>query len=191
MSFPLLVAVIDANILVPNLLRDVFVSLAFERVYAARWTNDIHQEWMRNVIKLRPDIQPSAMENVRDLMNRHVKYSLVTGYEPLIETLELPDPNDRHVLAAAIVAKANVIVTNNIRDFPDSALAPHNVQVQKPDAFLCDLWRDNAPEMVAALAVQRARLRNPPHTPAEFLQSLARQGLTRFALALAPFEAQL
>lgn len=56
MSFSRPVAVVDANILVPNLLRDVFVSLAFERVYAARWTNHIHEEWMRNVIKLRPDI---------------------------------------------------------------------------------------------------------------------------------------
>lgn len=191
MSLPFVVAVVDANILVPNLLRDVFVSLAFERGYAARWSNHIHDEWMRNVIKLRPDIKPSAMENVRDMMNRHVKDSLVADYEPLIETLHLPDPNDRHVLAAAIVAKADVIVTNNIRDFPVSALAPHNVRAQKPDAFLCDLWRDNAPEMVAALAVQRARLRNPPQTPAEFTQSLARQGLTRFVAALAPFESQL
>ena len=83
MSEHRLIAVVDANILVPNFLRDVFVSLAFERVYAARWTDHIHREWIRNVLKLRPEIARSSLERVRDLMDANVPHALVTGYEPL------------------------------------------------------------------------------------------------------------
>ena len=108
-----------------------------------------------------------------------------------IETLHLPDANDRHVLAAAIAAKASVIVTNNVRDFPASALAPHGVQTRQPDKFLCELWRGNAPDILACLHRQRARLQKPPQSASDFLQALTRQGLTQFALTLQPFEAQL
>ena len=191
MSFSLTIAVVDANILVPNILRDVFVSLAFERVYAARWTEHIHEEWTRNVVKLRPDIQLSSMHKVRRLMDANIRNSLVTGYEPLIETLDLPDPNDRHVLAAAIVAGASFIVTNNIKDFPAALLDNYGVQTRKTDAFLCDLWPDNAPEIVAALQQQRARLRNPALSPGEFLVALRRQRLNQFVDALEPYKAQL
>ena len=191
MIFSLVIAVIDANILVPNVLRDVFVSLAFERVYAARWTEHIHEEWTRNVVKLRPDIAPSAMQKVRQLMDANVENSLVVGYEPLIETLSLPDPNDRHVLAAAIVAGAKFIVTNNLKDFPAAVLDLYGVQTRKPDAFLCDLWPDNAPEIIAALNGQRARLRSPALSSHEFLQALKRQGLAQFADVLESFEEQL
>ena len=177
MNSSLIVAVVDANILVPNILRDVFVSLAFERVYAARWTEHIHEEWTRNVVKLRPDIPLAAMHKVRRLMDSNIRDSLVTDYEPLIETLDLPDPNDRHVLAAAIVAGAKFIVTNNVKDFPPAVLDLYGVQTRKPDAFLCDLWPHNAPEIVAALKRQRARLRNPALSSREFLQALALQGL--------------
>ena len=191
MSFSLTIAVVDANILVPNILRDVFVSLAFERVYAARWTEHIHEEWTRNVVKLRPDIQLSSMHKVRRLMDANIRNSLVTGYEPLIETLDLPDPNDRHVLAAAIVAGASFIVTNNIKDFPAALLDNYGVQTRKPDAFLCDLWPENAPEIVAALQQQRARLRNPALSPIEFLVALRCQRLNQFVDALEPYKAQL
>ena len=191
MNSSLLVAVVDANILVPNVLRDVFVSLAFERVYAARWTEHIHEEWTRNVVKLRPDVQLAAMHKVRRLMDSNIRDSLVVGYEPLIETLSLPDPNDRHVLAAAIVAGAKFIVTNNVKDFPDAVLDLYGVQTRKPDAFLCDLWPDNAPEIIAALNRQRARLRSPALSSHEFLHALKRQGLSQFADALELYNAQL
>ena len=115
------------------------------------------------------------------------------GYESLIETLDLPEADDCHVLAAAIAARASVIVivTNNVRDFPALALAPHGLRAQKPDALLRELWPDNSAEIIVALSRQRARLRNPPQSPAEFLGSLKRQGLTQFADTLTPFQGQL
>ena len=131
------------------------------------------------------------MHKVRRLMDANISDSLVVGYETLIETLDLPDPNDRHVLAATIVAGATFIVTNNVKDFPAAVLDDYSVQTRKPDAFLCDLWPDNAPEMIVSLHRQRARLRNPALTSREFLQALRCQGLNQFADTLEPQQARL
>ena len=96
--------------------------LALTDLFRAKWTDDIHEEWMRSVLKNRPDLRREQLERTRDLMNAHVRDCLVTGYEDLIDSLALPDPDDRHVLAAAIRAGAEVIVTFNLKDFPPNAL---------------------------------------------------------------------
>ena len=96
--------------------------LAMTDLLRARWTDAIHEEWMRNVQNDYPDITRQKAERIRDLMNAHAHDCLVTGYEDLIEALVLPDPNDRHVLAAAIRAGADVIVTSNLADFPAGIL---------------------------------------------------------------------
>lgn len=120
----LLVAVLDACVLYPPSLRDLFMRLASALVYQPRWTEDIHQEWMRNVLKDRPQLTRAQLERTRRLMDGISDESLVTGYEDRISKLTLPDPDDRHVLAAALTAEAAVIVTFNLSDFPKSALAP-------------------------------------------------------------------
>ncbi len=76
--------------------------LALTDLFRPKWTDDIHEEWMRSVLKTRPDLRREQLERTRDLMNAHVRDCLVTGYEDLIQGLALPDPDDRHVLAAAI-----------------------------------------------------------------------------------------
>ena len=108
----------DACMLYPAPLRSLLMYLALTDLFRARWTNDIHEEWMRSVRKGYPDITQPQAERVRDLMNAHVRDCLVTGYEFLIPRLTLPDPDDRHVLAAAIRAGADLIVTANLSDFP-------------------------------------------------------------------------
>lgn len=80
----------------------------------SRWTNAIHEEWMRNVVADFPDIVRAKVERVRDLMNSSLPSGLVADYEHLIDSLTLPDPDDRHVLAAAIRADAELIVTCNL-----------------------------------------------------------------------------
>ena len=87
-------------------------------LFQAKWTDAIHQEWMKNVLANRPDLTLNQLERTRDLMNMHVRDCLVTGHETLIPTLSLPDPNDHHVLAAAIFTSASIIVTYNLKDFP-------------------------------------------------------------------------
>ena len=94
-------AVYDANILYPAPLRDLFIRLAQAGLVAARWTDAIHGEWVRNVLKDNPQLSPERLSRTRSLMNEAVRDCLVTGYEDLIESLSLPDPDDRHGCRAA------------------------------------------------------------------------------------------
>lgn len=108
----------DACVLYPAPLRDLLMRLALTDLYRARWTDMIHDEWTRNVLKQWPDLKAEDLERTRSLMNAHVRDSLVTGFEHLIPSVELPDADDRHVVAAAIHGGASLIVTFNLKDFP-------------------------------------------------------------------------
>ena len=92
--------------LFPAPLRDLLMRLAMTDVFRARWTDRIHEEWMRAVLGIRPDLKRADLERTRTLMNDHVRDCLVTGYEHLIDSIELPDPNDRHVVAAAAALRS-------------------------------------------------------------------------------------
>src|ERR1700704_4516131 len=96
------IAVYDANILYPAPLRDLFIRLAQAGLVRARWTEAIHDEWIRNVLKDKPHVSAEGLARTRGLMNEAVRDCLVTGHEHLIASLSLPDPDDCHVLAAAI-----------------------------------------------------------------------------------------
>ena len=161
--------------------------LALTDLFRARWTETIHEEWMRNVRKDYPDITQAQVERIRDLMNAHVRDCLVTGYEDLIPSLNLPDPDDRHVLAAAIRAGADVIITANQADFPLAELSKYGIEPQHPDEFILHLL-DLAPQTVCSAAkTQRASLKNPPMTTDEFLASLERQGLAQTVAQMRKF----
>lgn len=110
--------VFDASVLYPAPLRDLLIHLALSDLFRAKWTEEIHQEWIRNLLANRRDLSVEQLERTRDLMNRAVPDCLVEDYLPLLPHLTLPDPNDRHVLAAAIWARASVIVTYNQKDSP-------------------------------------------------------------------------
>ncbi|HVM79005.1 MAG TPA: PIN domain-containing protein, partial [Stellaceae bacterium] len=120
--------VYDACVLYPAPLRDLLLQLATANLFRAKWTGAIHDEWIRNLLAARPDLDPATLARTRELMDKAVPDSLVTGYEYLIPTIELPDPNDRHVVAAAIHARADAIVTSNLLDFPNGSLAPYNLE---------------------------------------------------------------
>ncbi len=110
-------------------------------------------------------------------MDAHVLDGLVTGYEPLIDALELPDPDDQHVLAAAIVGRADLIVTKNLKDFPAHRLAPFGIEAQHPDVFVRNLLEWHGAAALAAVAEQRASLRCPPKSVGDFLDTLLAQEL--------------
>jgi predicted nucleic acid-binding protein len=180
-------AVYDANILYPAPLRDLFIRLAQTGIVRARWTEAIHDEWVRNVLKDNPQTNAERLARTRTLMNDAVRDCLVHGYEDLIDSLELPDPDDRHVLAAAIRGGAEVIVTYNLKDFPREILARFDVEAQHPDDFLQTLF-DAAPGLVCgAVKRQREGLRNPPKTAEELLATLENQGLTQTVSRLREF----
>lgn len=170
------VALFDACVLYPAPLRDLLMRLAGTGLFRARWTEQIHQEWISALVR----DQGRSIEKLtrtKELMNAAVMDCLVAGYEPLIETLELPDPNDRHVLAAAIVGGADVIVTMNLKDFPKRALQPFNIEVQHPDDFIVCQIELAAATVYSAVKNQRASLKSPPYTVEAFLQTLAAQQL--------------
>jgi hypothetical protein len=177
-------ALYDACVLYPAPLRDLLMWLALTDLFRARWTNAIHEEWIRNVLKDRPDLTRSQLERTRDLMNANVRDCLVTGYEDLIDAVTLPDPDDRHVLAAAIRGRADVIVTFDLDDFPADAIQPYGIDAQHPDDFVTHLL-DLAPITVyRAVKRQREALKNPSKTPEELLETLERQRLVQTAARL-------
>ena len=126
-------------------------------------------------------------------MERHAPNASVSGYEHWIEKLTLPDANDRHVLAAAIQSRASVIVIFifNLKDFPRRELDSWGIVAQNPDDFLASLWPQASTNMLAALANQRARLRNSALETPQFLANLRLQGLTKFVALLEPHADQL
>lgn len=129
-------AVLDACVLYPAPLRDLLMHLAISELFCARWSDAIHDEWIRNVLIARPDLKPEQLERTRELMNAHVSDCLVTDFEHLIPKLILADPDDRHVLAVAIRASADVIVTYNLKDFPSEILLTYGIEAQHPDRFI-------------------------------------------------------
>jgi predicted nucleic acid-binding protein len=145
--------------------------LTITDLFRAKWTEDIHDEWIRNVLKNRPDLTNERLQRTRNLMNSHVRDCLVSGYQELIPSLKLPDENDRHVLAAAICARADILVTFNLSDFPDIVLKQYGIEAQHPDNFIAHLI-DLAPSVVCeAVKRQRMSLKNPVQSVEE-LRSL-------------------
>ena len=129
-------ALLDANILYPAPMRDIFLQLAVNDVFQAKWMADIHREWIDALLRNEPHRNRAVLERTRGLMDQATRDCLITGYEPLISALELPDSDDRLVLAAAITGHCDVIVTCNLQDFPEIAVARYGIEVQHPDEFL-------------------------------------------------------
>lgn len=134
-----------------------------------------------------PTRNRAALERTRDLVDRATRDCLVEGYHALIPALTLPDPDDRHVLAAAITGRCDVIVTRNLADFPAEALAPFGIDVQHPDEFLVNHLHLAPGLFCASVRKVRARLRNPPYSVEDYLGTLTQIGLVATAAELGGF----
>jgi hypothetical protein len=151
--------------------------LAMTGLFRAKWSAGVHEEWMTALLRNRPDLSREKLERTRMLMDKAAEDALVTGYEDLIDGLRLPDPDDRHVLAAAIRGRVDVIVTANVRDFPAEVLTPFGIDAQHPDEFIVHLL-DLSPGLVLAAAQRhRESLKDPAKTVVEYLEMLEREGL--------------
>jgi len=170
-------AVLDACVLYPAPLRDLLMSLAVEGMYGARWTAQIHDEWIRNLAAKRPDLDKQKLLHTTSLMNEAVEDALVENYQYLIPTLALPDPDDRHVLAAAIVGHADAIVTFNLKDFPEQSLSQHSIEILHPDDFLIAQYDLDQIRMLKVIKACRIKLRNPPKSAGDYIDTLELQGL--------------
>ncbi|MGI8548347.1 MAG: PIN domain-containing protein [Gemmatimonadaceae bacterium] len=173
------VVIYDACVLYPAPVRDLLLRIANTGIVRARWSERILDECFRSIVVQRPDLAPQALERTRRLMREAVPDCMVTGFEHLEDGLELPDPDDRHVLAAAIRANAQTIVTFNLRDFPDHVLERYDIESKHPDEFVLDSL-DLAPgAVVQCVTDQVSALRNPPMTMPEVLDTLRRLGLVQ------------
>lgn len=185
------VALYDACVLYPAPLRNLLMHLALSGLFRARWTARIHEEWMEHLLTDRPDIPREKVERTRRLMDESVPDCLVTGYEGLESALHLPDPGDRHVLAAAIMCSAGTIVTFNLKDFPESELAPHGITAQHPDEFIEHAFGIGAAAVLSSVRDHRASLANPPMTVEKLFDSYLKQELVATVALLRAYSESL
>jgi predicted nucleic acid-binding protein len=173
--------VFDACVLYPAPLRDLLLELAGRAQdkawFRAKWTEEIHSEWIRNLLIERTDLTLAQLERTKELMNRHIDDCVVDGYAHRIAGLKLPDEQDRHVLAAAIECGASIIVTANISDFPAEIVSENGVVVMTADDFIVEVTltfeEDGESALDAAVRAIIQRLRNPPMTWEQYFHCLA------------------
>lgn len=168
---------LDACVLYPAPLRDLLLSLAAAGIFRARWTHLIQEEWMRNLAANRPDLRSDALQRTAATMNEVIEDCLIEKFEYLIDALTLPDPDDRHVLAAAIVGHADAIVTFNLRDFPEESTVAHGIEIVHPDDFLVAQYEVAPISVLTSIKANRARLRKPPKSAEELIATYEAQGL--------------
>jgi PIN domain len=173
------IVIYDACVLYPAPLRDLLIRIACTGLVRARWSEAILDECFRSILRGRPELDPVSLSRTRTLMSRAVPDCIVDGYENLIESLALPDPDDRHVLAAAIRAGAQTVVTFNLKDFPDDKLGAYGVEAKHPDEFVLDQI-DLAPwAIVNVVTLQAQNLKSPTRTVPELLETLQENGLVQ------------
>ena len=172
-------ALLDACVLVPAALRDTLLRAAERYMYRAIWSSEILSEVGR-ALEEDLDKDPERVGNLLSELEAAFPDALVTGYEHLVESMTV-DAGDRHVAAAAVIGHAQVLITNNRRDFPQSSLDPYNIEVQTHDEFLENLFDLDPEGMVEIIIQQASDLGAPPLTPREVCANLRRQFAPRFA----------
>jgi len=176
--------VYDACVLYPAPLRDLLMRIAIAGVVRARWSEHILDEMVTAILSQRPDLDRAALDRTRGRMCTAAPDCLITGFEQLIPGISLPDSGDAHVVAAAIRAGAQAIVTFSLRDFPDHDLERWNMEAKHPDEFVLDSI-DLAPGLIVqCVTEQAAALTHPVQTTEDVLETLRCGGLVRSVAAL-------
>jgi predicted nucleic acid-binding protein len=178
-------ALLDACVLHALATADALMSLASAGLYAAKWSRTIEAEWIASIEARRPDLQ-GRLAYRRDQMREAVPDWEVEerAWQSLAGGLKLPDPDDVHVLAAALAGHADCIVTANLRDFPSEVVSPLGIEVIHPDQFIVAQWDLDQLVAVAAFKRMRARWKKPQATAEDFAAALERAGLPATAQRL-------
>jgi predicted nucleic acid-binding protein len=179
-------ATLDANVLYPFQVRDVLLTLADAGLFRPIWSAEIMREWSEHLSDARPE-KSAAVARTVEMMNDAFPEASASGYEAIIDSLELPDPNDRHVLAVAIRTASTVIVTENLKDFPDHVVAPYDIEVKTADEFILASIQLYPTEAVAALRFMREGYTRPAMNGEEMLVALIAAGLVATAGELKPY----
>lgn len=183
--------ILDACVLYCAPVRELLVELASTDLFRAKWSAQIHDEWITSLLRNRPDLDETKLRRTAHLMNVAVSDSMVSGYEDLVAGLELPDTKDRHILAAAIHGKCDAIITFNLKDFPSAILSQFDIEPLHPDDFLHFQYDLGEADVVTSVQRIRGRLKSPPVSASDYLERLESQGLPKTVAALRKFEAVL
>ena len=178
--------VLDACVLVPVTAADTLLRLAEREMYRPVWSERILEEAKMAVARLHPELSAEQIDHRFDCMDEAFEDASVSGWESLEGSMVLPDENDRHVVACALVAGADAIVTNNIPDFPDKALAPLGMEAIRLDDFLLDIFDLVPEEFAAVIREQASDAMHPPLSASEVLGNLAAAGAPETAAGLRP-----
>ncbi|MCI1003288.1 PIN domain-containing protein [Herbaspirillum sp. C7C8] len=180
---PKYTVVLDACVLYPAKLRNLLLCLAERGAFHARWTQHIQNEWVGSLLKKgKEGITEEKLKRTVQLMNAAIEDSVIEGYEYLIDSLELPDADDRHVLAAAIVGHADAIVTFNLTDFPsEKILKEHKIEIIHPDDFLIFQYDLSQVEFLTTVKEMREIMKNPSLSAEQLTRSFAVAGLPQIA----------
>lgn len=179
----------DANVLYGQWLRDLVMWLGISGLMRPRWTERIEAEWLENLLRKRPDLPAERLRRIPELMNRALPQARVTPTEP-VATFALPDPDDVHVLQAAVGSGAAYLLTFNLSDFPPEVCRVAGVEVVHPDAFLLELLREHPEAMRQALLEMQGQKTRPPVSWGEMAQALGRAGLPAFSGVLLEADVQ-
>lgn len=177
-----IIAVLDACVLYSATLRDFLLHLVSQRLYQPKWSEKIHEEWTRSLLKNRPDLNAESLQRTVTMMNtlfEDANVEKISNYEDLLQKLDLPDEEDRHVLATAIMSKAKYIVTFNLKDFPSNELEKYNVNAISPDNFCLLLFEIDSELVKKSVSNQLYQLKNPPLSIEQLLQNLEEAGLNQ------------
>lgn len=171
--------VLDTNVIYPLWTRDLLMWFAYYELYTPKWSKNIFSEWIE--VMKRKGVSGEQARNRTNIMNQAFPDALVRNYESLINTLDLPDKNDRHVLAAAIKTKADLIITNNVKDFPLSYLAEFDLKAKCPDEFFTDIIDLNRVLSVKAFRKLVLIKKKPPYDEFQVLDILRNNALHKTA----------
>ena len=176
------IVIYDACVLYPFNLRDFLMHIATTQdLIQAKWTDIILDECFRSILRNRPDLNEEKLKRTRQLMCAAVPDCIVLGFEELIEGILLPDPDDRHVVAAALKAEAKTIVTFNLSDFPPSKLEPLNLRAIHPDEFVLNLLRLDQLSVLDAYINHESSHRVPTKSRLQVLEGLRNIGMVKSA----------
>lgn len=178
-------AVLDACVLYPNMKRDLLLRFFEADLYRARWSEEIIQECFGNLRINRADLE-NRINRTEALIREHFQDAWVTGYESLIPGIVLPDPDDRHVVAAALRTHAQYIVTDNIKDFPGKVLAEFDLECGTADMFLAGTFEHYEMNAMAVIRSHRAGLKSKP-SPSEYVMTLIQGQMPLLAARIKPY----
>lgn len=170
-----------------SFLWDLLIRLGLTGLSQPKWSATIEDEWQRNLLANRTELTLEQIQRTAALMNATVPNAMITGFEPLTESVDLPDLDDRHVVAAAVRSNAETIVTSNLKEFPVPVLDAFGIEALHQDDFLMDFFDLNRALVLSAVNSQLSKLRKPPMSVDDYLEALLRQGMAQTVKGLSKY----